>query len=324
MKKLFTLFLISTSIYLSAQTTISNGGFEMWGNVSPGVAGEPTGWYSNKSGSSIAQFANAICFKDNAIVHTGTASVRVETINYLGNAVNGAVTTGVINAPTFTKADGYIGTINYTTATDKRYMNFVGRPDSIVGWYQYTSGGTGEQPKVRAILHTSEYFDPETPLTYHAACTSNKIGDAVWIGPTGTSAVWKRFSVPFTYTSTSAPTYIMINITSSANQATTITGSKLWIDDLAVIYNSTKVVENNKELNAKVYTHDKTIYVDLSNHNEEQFILTVFDLTGKIVVSHKVEGNKMNTFDVSHLNNGLFLYQLIGSESKRSGKFIIE
>jgi hypothetical protein len=324
MKKLFTLFLISSSLYVSAQTTISNGGFEAWGNPSPGVAAEPTGWYSDKSGSSIASAGPQICYKDNSIVHTGTASVRVETTNYLGQAVNGAVTTGVINAPTFTKTDGYIGTINYSTSTDKRYMNFVGRPDSIVGYYQYLSGGAGEQPKVRAILHTSDYFDPETPTTYHAACTANKIGDAVWIGPTGTSAVWKRFSVPFTYTSAGAPAHILINITSSANQATTITGSKLWIDDLSVIYNSTKVSEFSKETNVKVYSHDKTIYVDFTNRSEEQSTLMVFDLTGKNVASFKIEGNKLNGFDLSNLNSGLFLYQLIGTDYKKSGKFINE
>ncbi len=324
MKKLFTLLFITSSICASAQTTISNGGFEMWGNVSPGVAGEPTGWYSNKSGSSTAQLASPLCFKDNAIVHTGTASVRVETISYFGTAVNGAVTTGVINAPTLSKSDGYIGTVNYSNSSDKRYMNFVGRPDSIVGWYQYTSGGSGEQPKIRAILHTLDYFDPETPTTYHPACIANKIGDALWVGPTGSSAVWKRFTAPFTYTSAAVPTHILINMTSSANQLTTITGSKLWIDDLAVIYNSTKVAEVNKETNVKVYSHDKTIYVDFSNRSEEQSVLSVFDLTGKMVASFKVEGNKLNGFDLSNLNAGLYLYQLIGADYKKSGKFINE
>ena len=177
---------------------------------------------------------------------------------------------------------------------------------------------------MRAILHTANYFDPETPLTYHPACTANKIGDALWIGPTGTSAVWKRFSVPFSYTSAAIPAYIMINVTSSANQATTITGSKLWIDDLTVIYNSTKVNEVNAETGVKIYSHDKNLYVDFSNRSEEQADLILFDLTGKVVASFKVEKNKVNTFELSNLNAGLFLYQLTGADYKKSGKFIIE
>lgn len=324
MKKTFTLLSFYLTFTALAQTTISNGGFEIWGNVSPGVAGEPTGWYSNKSGSSTAQLGPVLCFKDNTIVHTGTASVRVETINYLGTAVNGAVTTGVINAPTLSKANGYIGTINYSNASDIRFMNFTGRPDSLVGWYQYTSGGAGEQPKIRAILHTLDYFDPETPLTYHAACIANKVGDALYIGGTATINTWRRFSVPFNYTLTSNPTRIMINVTSSANQLTTITGSKFWVDDLAVVYNSTKVSESTKEVNVKVYAHDKMVYVDFLNRNEEIATLTIFDLTGKQVASHKIEAGKLNSFDVSSLNNGLFLYQLMGNDYKKSGKFIIE
>lgn len=324
MKKIFTLLSFSITLTALAQTTISNGGFEMWGNVSPGVAGEPTGWYSNKSGSSTAQLGPVLCFKDNTIVHTGTASVRVETVNYLGTAVNGAVTTGVINAPTFNKSNGYIGTINYSNSSDKRYMNFTGRPDSLVGWYQYASGGAGELPKIRAVLHTLEYFDPETPLTYHAACIANNVGDALFLGGTANVSTWKRFSIPFSYTLSSNPTHIMINVTSSANQLTTVTGSKFWLDDLAVVYNSTKVGENGKEMNVRVYAHDKMIYVDFMNRSEDIAILTIFDLTGKQIASHKIEAGKLNSFDVSNLNSGLFLYQVMGADYKKSGKFIIE
>jgi hypothetical protein len=322
MKRLFTLF-SSLTIFVHAQTTILNGGFESWGgNPSPGVSGEPTFWYSNKSGSNIAKLANNICFQDGTIKRTGNYSVRVETINYLGNAVNGAVTTGIINAPSFNKVDGYIGTVNFSSATDIRKMAFTGRPDSIVGYYQYTSGGTGEQPKVRAILHTSDYFDPETPTTNHPACIANKIGDALWIGPTGSQSTWKRFSVPFNYTSSSNPTHIMINITSSANQTTTVVGSKLWIDDLSVVYNSTKINESNKEVGVKVYAHDKVVYVDLQNTGEPS-TLTIFDLTGKAVGNYKIEGGK-NAVDLSTYNNGLYLYQVSGSDFKKSGKFVIE
>ena len=130
--------------------------------------------------------------------------------------------------------------------------------------------------------------------------------------------------MPFTYVLATVPTHIMINITSSANQLTTITGSKLWIDDLAVIYNSTKVSEINKETNVKVYSHDKSIYVDFSNRSEDVATLIVFDLTGKMMSSYKIESNKLNSFDVSALNSGLYLYQVVGADYKKSGKFIIE
>lgn len=321
---MFTLLFLSFSAGWIAQTTIANAGFENWGNPSPGVAAEPTGWYSNKSGSSVAQLGPQICFQDNAIKHSGNSSVRMVTTNYLGTAVNGAVTTGVIDAPTLTKSDGYIGTVNYSTATDIRRMSFTGRPDSLVGWYQYLSGGAGEQGKVRAILHSGNYFDPETPTTYHAACVANKIADALFLGSTSNISTWQRFSVPFNYVSGTTPSYIMINMTSSANQATTITGSKLWIDDLGVIYNTTGVHENNIPANIKVYSYDKTVYIDFSNRNDEQSTIHIFDLTGKVISTQKLEGDKLNSVNLSSLNNGLYLYQINGADYTKSGKLILE
>lgn len=178
MKPLFTLALASfISTAAIAQTTIANGGFEAWGNSSPGVSTEPTGWYSNKSGSSIASLGPQTCFQDNSIVHSGSSSVRVENaqVPILLTIVNGNVTTGVISAPTTDKADGYIGTRNYSDTTDQRRMAFTGKPDSLVGWYQYTSGGTGEMGKIKAVLHTGDYYDPETPTTYHPDPTLTKL-----------------------------------------------------------------------------------------------------------------------------------------------------
>lgn len=163
--------------------------------------------------------------------------VETKTVPIIGTVVNGNVTTGVVNAPNTNKANGYIGTVNYSSSTDVRRMTFTGRPDSLVGWYKYTSGGTGETGKITAILHTNQYFDPETPTTYHADPTADKIARATYFTPTATSSAWKRFSVPFVYTSSSSPAYIMINITSSSNQTTTVSGSKMWIDDLEAIYN---------------------------------------------------------------------------------------
>ena len=327
MKKYYSL--LSATLFfgnlLLAQTTIPNSGFEMWGNSSPGVAAEPTGWYSNKSGSNVAQLASATCFLDNVIKHSGNSSARIETISYFGTAVNGALTTGVVDAPNTTKSNGYIGTVNYSNASDDRRVAFVGRPDSMVGWYQYTSGGTGEKPKLRAILHTGDYFDPETPTTYHADPTANKIADALFIGSTSNVTSWTRFSIPFTYISASSPAYIMINITPSANQTTSITGSKLWIDDLAVIYNPNSVTNTSaKTQNIKVFYSDKIVYVDFLNRSEEQSAITIFDLTGKVVSSQKLDNNKINSVNVSSLNSGMYLYQLTGTAFQKAGKFIVE
>lgn len=243
MKKIFTTLLLSASAFAFGQTQIANAGFENWGgNPSPGVSSEPNGWYSNKSGSTTAQLGPQTCSQETSGPHSGTSCAKIETklIGFpINTVVNGNMTTGVVNAPTTTKADGYIGTVKYQTSTDVRRMAFTGRPDSLVGWYKYTSGGTGETGKVTAILHNNQYYDPEIPTnsTYHPDPTADKIARATFFTTTANVTTWKRFSVPFAYTSTNAPAYVMINITSSSNQTTTVAGSILWIDDLEMIYN---------------------------------------------------------------------------------------
>ena len=326
MNKTFTtLVSLSVSLFSLAQTQLSNAGFETWGNSSPGVAAEPTGWYSNKSGSNVAKLGPQICFQDNSVKHSGNASVRVETLSYLGTAVNGAVTTGVINAPNTTKSNGYIGTVNYSSSSDIRRTAFTGRPDSIVGWYQYTSGGAGEQGKVTAILHNNNYFDPETPTTYHADPTADKVARATFFTPTSNVGTWTRFSAPFVYTSSGAPTYIMVNITCSANQSTSITGSKMWIDDISFIYNSvTTVKEADLEKNAKVYYFEKNIYVDFSNKDSELSTIEVYNATGQVVLTQKIDNSTLNTIDVSSLKTGIYMYKVTGKSQSKFGKLFID
>jgi len=326
MKKTFTLLLSSFALCSFAQTQIANPGFETWGNTAPGVAGEPTGWYSNKSGSNVAQLSSPICFQDNTIKHTGAASVRVETINYFGTAVNGAVTTGVINAPNTTKSNGYIGTVNYSTPSDDRRMAFTSRPDSLVGYYQYTSGGAGEQGKVTAILHTGDYFDPETPTTYHPDPTANKIARVLFFTPTSNVTTWTRFSVPFTYTSSATPAYIMVNITSSAAQTTTVTGSKLWIDDLEAIYNpaASSIKENDFTKNVKVYYSNKTIFVDFLTKDNDQSTLEIYNATGQLVSTQAISNNTTSTMDVSTLSTGVYMYKVTGKSQGKFGKLFID
>src|SRR6185312_2368523 len=330
MNKIVTLSLsaVFVSASLFAQTQITNGGFENWGNSAPGNANEPTSWYSNKSGSNTAQLGPQTCFKGTSSVHTGTACVSVTTeslnLGFTTEIVNGNVTTGVVNAPSTNKADGYIGTVNYSTASDDRRMAFTGRPDSIVGWYKYTSGGAGETPKIRTILHVNDYFDPETPTTYHADPTANKIADALFVGTTANVTSWTRFSVPFIYVSANNPTYIMINVTSSDNQLTTVSGSTFMLDDIAVVYNSSVGINQlNKEESVRTFFYDKILYVDFMNRHEGQSTLNIYDLTGKVVMSQKVDNNRINSANLTSFNAGLYVYSLVGEGFQKSGKIVV-
>lgn len=327
MKRIFTsVIAIAFSLAATAQTQISNGGFENWGNAAPGNADEPTGYYSNKTGSSTAQLGPQTCFKDSVIKHSGNASVRIETKNVpvLSVVVNGNLTTGVVNAPSVNKADGYLGTTKYADSTDIRRMAFNGRPDSLVGWYRYTAANGNELGKVKVILHNDKYYDPETVTAYHPGTSGNRIGAAEFFTPASSVTTWTRFSVPFVYAQTGLPSYIMINATSSADQLTSVAGSILWLDDLSVVYNNSSNVGRviSKE-NVAVSCANHNLYVDFLNRTAGSSVIRVFDLSGKLVLSGNVSHSQLNTLPMPEVAGGVYVYTLGNENYRLSGKLII-
>jgi hypothetical protein len=117
----------------------------------------------------------------------------------------------------------------------------------------------------------------------------------------------------------------MVNITSSANQATTITGSKMWIDDISFIYNSvTSVKEADLVRTDKVYYFEKNIYVDLVSKDSEQSTLEIYNVTGQVALSQKIDNSTLNTIDVSALKPGIYMYKLSGKSQNKLGKLYID
>ncbi len=327
MKKTLTILSLSLSLFSFSQTQITNADFELWENVGS-TNEEPTSWNSNKTGTGLASSGPQTCFKETSGPHGGTACVRVETKYYILAVVNGNVTTGVVEAPNATKAQGFL------SATGTNKIAFTGRPDSLVGYYKYTQAisGTGaalEQAKVVAFLHSGDFYDPMVPVSSnHIDLSANKIASALFVSPASNQSTWKRFSIPFSYANSSIPAFIMVNITSSNDQLTvapgiTGAGSKLWVDDIQCIYNPVSVKENDFTKNVKVYYFEKTIYVDFLNKSNETSIFEIYNASGQLVSTQNIENNAVNSIDVSLLNNGIYLYKVSGKTQGKFGKLFI-
>lgn len=319
---LFTIALLSVNAF--SQSQILNGGFETWDAAGTSTE-EPTHFNSNKTGTDWAPNGPQTCYRDNTTFHSGSYSARIETKTFTFAIVNGSMVTGIVNAPTTNKSDGYIGTMKGTVTSDIRRMVFTGRPDSLVGWYKYTQGGSAERGKVRTILHTGHYYDPEAGTSYHPDSSANKIASALFLTPTSNVNGWTRFSVPFVYSDGRTPQYIMINTTSSNDQLTSVAGSKLWLDDLSVIYPTSGVNDlAGPKQDAKVYCYDKTLVVDFVLPNKDQPVISIYDVTGKVVLTQNLEKNKQGSLNLTGLNTGLYLYQINGTDFRKTGKFFVE
>lgn len=232
-KTLFTTLLLGLMGYAHAQTQLPNVGYETWTNVS-GSNAEPSNWNSNKTGGGFANLGPQTCFPETTNPYNGTYSVRLETKNYLGTPVNGTVTTGKIQAPSTNPLAGYVETLR---SDANHNAPFTGRPDSLVGYYKYTSVSS-DYAKIEAILHGN--YDVRSPV--NAGSTPFVIGTATFFTPTSTVSGWTRFSVPFTYVSGSNPNYALVIGTSSAVQGGAVVGSILWLDEVQVVYRPTITV----------------------------------------------------------------------------------
>ncbi len=231
MKKTLLLLSIFISISGFAQTTIVNGDMELWQNVGANNE-EPTQWNSSFSGINNATLAPKTCYQETSNPHGGSYCARIETKFYIIQTVPGTCTTGKLDAPTLSGADGYIFT---DTLDATARMPFVGRPDSLVGWYRYTSVSS-DFASIGVVLHVGKGAMPESG-TYQGNTTPNVVARAEFLSPTSSVANWTRFSVPFVYVDGRTPQYFLCVMTSSGGAGAV--GSKLWVDDLSVVYNPT-------------------------------------------------------------------------------------
>lgn len=237
MKKI-TLSIVATAalMWLSAQTTITNGNMESWTGLGTSKE-EPSNFNSIKNGSgnnTAITFAPQSCFRD-ALHHSGSYSAKVITGSALGQGAPGSLTTGRVMVPNLSASDGYIMTI----PGDANYsMPFIGRPDSLVVWYQYVKQGS-DFPSITALLHVGTAYLPEIPVnSNHPDSSVNIIARADWNGASSSVSSWTRLALPFDYVDARIPQYILITVTSSANSSPT-NNSTIFVDDFDVIYNPT-------------------------------------------------------------------------------------
>ena len=224
MKKLL-LFASLFGAFSFAQVNFENGGFETWEGSGPEL--EPVDWSSLKTGTGVSSLSPVVLFQSTDS-HSGTYSAELRTDTYFWTPVNGTMTNGRVAAPTTDPEDGYV----FTDDTDGAWnTECTDRPDSLVGWFKYTPAGT-DVGKVEVLLHdgsgNGQLPDSPTPA-----------GD--WIGKarydfTGTTSAWTRFSVPFTYYSTDAPTHFLA-VCAAGDSTVSTDGSVLLLDDLELIYN---------------------------------------------------------------------------------------
>jgi len=230
-----------------AQPQFENQGFEGWDGIGTNNR-EPVDWNSIKTGGGNASTPNAFVVDRSTTVRPGTGgiySAMLETKNVFviitNVTINGVMTNGRLEAPTLSAADGYIRS---KVDDEAFYTAMTNRPDSLVAWVNYQPSGN-DNGSFDCIMHdiqgtglTSSNMGslPESGNS-QGNNTAQVIGQAGHMFTANTGG-WVRTSVPFAYVDQRAPQYILFTATSSA-QSGAVNGSKMYIDDLGLIYNIT-------------------------------------------------------------------------------------
>lgn len=229
MKKLLLFFSLIIPSYLFAQTPIPNGGMENWQNVGSATE-EPTEWNSNRTGSGFASWAPQTLFRENtpANIHSGTYSARIRTTTYAGTPVNGVMTLGEVNAPSFTPSDGYNETLQANVNFSEGITSV---PDSVVFWAKYVPVDATDSARVSIVVHDAyDLDDPQEASGSHVRAKAVK--------NFRTGGVYIRMAIPFvTVNAGVTPLYILATFTSSKTPGVGTANTILYIDDISLIYN---------------------------------------------------------------------------------------
>lgn len=292
MKRLYTIIIfLSITSGVKAQNATPNAGFENWNAV--GNRFDPADW--NNLNPSTAIIGVLTCARaSGADAHSGNYAIKLTTklIPGFNIIANGIASTGtLITTPPY----GVSGGIAYT-----------GRPDSITGWYKYTPAGTDQGFVELQLL---------------GATNTDTIGYVRFETPNATVSTYTRFAAAVNYLSTATPSN-SIWILSSSKGVGPVVNSQIFIDDIAMVFNSSSVntINSKNEVTILGNVIKEKIRFNYKNTGVYQFRL--IDTAGRIVADTQLN-SQQSTVDVTSLD-GLYFYTIENSTGIiNTGKIII-
>lgn len=304
MKKIFTLISIFSFMVTGAWSQATpNPGFETWTTSGFPAYEEPNGWHTANAQTNIISLAT--CIKASASdKYAGSYAIKLVTKQIgapFNQLVPGFATTGTLPSSITGPLTGGIA--------------YTARPDSITGWYKYTSQGA-ENGFIGFILFGS------------AANNADTIAKAGFATPSVTVGSYTRFTAPLVYTASVNPVANSMWLLSSSNNdgLTSSIGSTLFVDDLGVVINpSTTSVAEQKRPDVSLGPNPATEFVMIKNELSAKAFFSLYDVMGREITT-KAIGDSENLVDVSFLNSGLYLYVVSDEHNAavQTGKLIIQ
>ena len=220
---------------------IKNSGFENFVESS----GEPFAWHGFKSAT--GTFAGAAQGKlgsstDKRPGSTGSKSAVITSGKFMV-INNGTMTTGRLNAGsmsatnTANHSEMNMGSAETDANGDPFYTIMHGRPDAIKFWIKFSQGthnNSYPNATMSAIITDGTYYQDPEDKAY-----TNKLATAK--NNTIAECDWTEMNVPFSYDDDDDNVdgkALLVTFSTNATPGKGSDGDKVWIDDIAMVYNA--------------------------------------------------------------------------------------
>ena len=285
---------------------LENSGFEQWENVGTGEE-EPLSWSSTKTSdnSSLNGLAPQVISRSTD-AHTGSYAAKLVNTNvpFVNIVANGILTNGIIHTTT-NPQDSYV----YTDVNSSDHSQpFTSYPDSIVGWYKYAPQGN-DVGNIQVLLHGSYGQLPVDASTSIIALAEFDFS---------ANSNWTRFSTPFIYYPTiNNPAYILCNI-SAGDSTQAVANSELKIDDLELIYNTTKIPDESTNSINVTYLNDHLQFSNVVN----EINYAIYNLQGQLMNIGKIDTYNRNVSIT--LESGIYFISIQSKDHHQSIKILVD
>lgn len=313
MKKSILLFVaICFGLFLNAQSSIENPGFEDWEEVGlgPDII-EPVDWSTIKTSDDPAiSGLTPITWEKSTDAHSGQYCLKLYNTSTLGIPVVGTICNGQYHANLNTDLAW-----SFTNLTDPQWHTpFTARPDSIAFWLKFFPM-EGDTLQFQALLHVGDATIPPKPenIDNQVAYTRADLP--------GTYENWTRIALAFDYYDNRTPEYIFMILT-SGNGTTSIDGSVAYYDDLEVIGGDLAINDNPLD-QIEIYATGNTLYIkNLSEGLMKNASVEIIDLVGRSVAKNKIQSKKVQ-LDPRYDLNGMYIVKITSDDYVVSRKIYI-
>lgn len=249
-----------------------------------------TGW-NNLNGVAPGSCTKATASAD---IHGGSAAIILTTLSVFGQNAPGTAATGTINLLQQTITGG---------------VPFTDRPDSLVGWYKYAPVGNDGGNIVAILFNANRDTIAVAPFF-----------------PSGTVNNYTYFKTAFQYRLPDTPTEALFILASSGTSGSQV-NTKMYVDDLAVVYDDgtvslADILAKNK---IALYPNPASDKLFINITGTQNASVSIFDITGKKVAQHQL-GEKVNNINITSLAGGMYVYQVTDENNSvlKTDKFIVK